>query len=115
MINKISYKKLNLISLGAVAINILIYLGIILMELFINNFSNKEYVLLIGSSLILIISLVGLLSGMVGFLQLIKLKSNNITSAKVEIVLVVIAILINLGIIVYTFISGLMLLYFIRA
>lgn len=115
MMNNSSYKKLNLIAIGTIIISIIMYQGVILSELFINDLSNKEYVLLIVITTILVVSILGLTSGGISFIKIRKMKSNNVDIPKTDIVLMVIYVIINLGIVIYSFMSLSLILYFIRA
>ncbi|WP_040194263.1 hypothetical protein [Clostridium culturomicium] len=113
--NNSSYKKLKLIAIGTIIISIIMYQGVILSELFINDLSNKEYVLLIVITTILVVSILGLTSGGISFIKIRKMKSNNVDIPKTDVVLMVISVIINLGIVIYSFMSLSLILYFIRA
>ncbi len=115
MMNNSSYKKLKLIAIGTIIISIIMYQGVILSELFINDLSNKEYVLLIVITTILVVSILGLTSGGISFIKIRKMKSNNVDIPKTDVVLMVISVIINLGIVIYSFMSLSLILYFIRA
>ena len=113
--NNSSYKKLKLIAIGTIIISIIMYQGVILSELFINDLSNKEYVLLIVITTILVVSILGLTSGGISCIKIRKMKSNNVDIPKTDVVLMVISVIINLGIVIYSFMSLSLILYFIRA
>ena len=115
MMNNSSYKKLNLVAIGTIIISIIMYQGAILAELFINDLSNKEYVLLIVITIILVVSILGLISGGTSFIKMRKMKSNNVDIPKTHIGLMVLSVIVNFGIVIYSFISLSFILYFVRA
>ena len=115
MMNNSSYKKLDFVAIGTIIISIIMYNGAVLAELFINDLSNKEYVLLIVTTIILLVSMLGLISGGVSFNKMRKMKSNNVDIPKTHIGLIVLSVIINLGIVIYSFISLSLILYFVRA
>lgn len=115
MIHKISHKKLNSISILSILSSIIMYFGFMLIEIFSYELSSNEYALLILMSIILTIGIIGLLSGIISFFKIKKLKLNNKTISKSDIILTIATIIINFGIVVYSFLNLVIVIYFIAA
>lgn len=109
--NKISYKKLTLISLITIIIIILMYFGFTFINLFSTNLSRNEYSILILMAIILILSILGFLSGITSF----KLAYSDPFVPKTYIIFNIVCTIINLGISIWSLMILILVYQFIRA
>lgn len=115
--NSSQYKKISWISFVAIIINVFIYFGYILVDLFSSKLYDNENTILIVISLIVIVSIIGLICGIVPFARIRKLETQyqNNSQTKAYKTLTIVVIIINLGIVIYSLISLSVVIFFILA
>lgn len=111
---KLSYTKLNLMALGTTIISIVAYFGYIILDLF-NKLSNNEYAILIVMAVILLSGVIGAACGIMSFFKIRKLEYNKEIIPRTDVAFTIIMTIANLGIVFYSFINLIVVIYFVTA
>ncbi|WP_346961874.1 hypothetical protein [Clostridium sp.] len=96
-----SHTKLNLCSFISIEISAIIYFIYIMMDIFY-PIKNSELFVLITISLILVISIIGMIYSIFSSKSIRQRELSNICVPKVDLFLTITALIINVGIVVLT-------------